>query len=132
MTTQELFDLLNNHSTFNKIVTILDETNNEVYFGECIRLRFNDHLTLYIASNPPPYRPECTVEINNLTHYHIDDDELIEDLEDIVNDCVFIETPYKRSIAILAKEKFEKHREKYLKMKHVKIYTANELIFYSI
>ena len=80
-----------------------------------------------------------------LTHWHGDDEDIIQDVMDIVKgNIVYIESrgfftrqrKYGRicdcGFHILDKEKFDKKKEKYLTKKHLRIYTGKEIIKHSI
>jgi hypothetical protein len=130
MTTQELYDLLDNHLMFQGNITLLAQGNGDSkLLGDCVKIRFHDHLALFIASNSAPFKSECMIEINNLTHYHVEDNELMTSIEEIINDTIFIERM--KSIELLSKENYEKRRNKLMRERHIKIYTTSKLLFSS-
>lgn len=129
MKDQELFHLLSNHPMFHGKVTLLEQGNRDNHFScDCVCVRIRNCLVFYVASNPPPLRLECTVDINHLTHFHVYDNEVIKSIEEIVADTVFVERP--DCIQMLRMSDYEKQKKKLLRKKNIKVYTAQGVILH--
>jgi len=99
----------------------------------CLNITFNEYLRLeYWEGNYKSASDEGLFVLNdNLTHYHImDDEEAIQLVTELANgEVIFIEGGLLPGrFKVMTKEKFEKKKERYMKKKSFRIYTGNAII----
>jgi len=123
-----IYDKLRNNEYFKDKLKIDDSKN-------CLTITFNEYLYLdYFEGNYKAASDEGLILLNdNLTHWHItDDEEVFEIMDAFANgDVVCIKGKNFFSsvkIKIMEKEKFEKRKERYMTKKSLRIYTGNAII----
>ena len=115
MEMEELYNTLKNHKMLKDKIKI----------NEChnfITIDFHEYLSLSISND--------LIEFNKgLTHWHpVDNSEVLESLDEMINDEVYIENRVLHLLRILSKSKFEKKKKKYFMKKHLRIYTTHEIL----
>lgn len=136
MTSQGLYNQLKQIDLFrDKISVIPNGGRGSCIIGECIQLCFHDNLTILITVDE--YHDESYVEYNRSTHCHIENEEVIEELEYLISgNMIFIEKKGWldkdfRIVEIIEKEDFDKKKAEILSSKQVKVYSALGMIYSS-
>ena len=112
--------------------------------GEKITIAFHEYMHFEIMS-------DCILFNHGLTHWHpMDDEEIIQEVQaELVEENVYIESrgfftrprgkngehPVRicnNALMVLSREKFEKRKEKYMKKRHLRIYTGKTIIKRSV
>ena len=117
MNIEELYQTLENYKVLRDKVKINERHN-------AITIEFHEYLFLTISDD--------LIEFNKgLTHWHpADNSEVLENLDEMINDDIYIENRFWHSLRILSKSEFEKKKKKYFRKKYLRIYTVHEILKY--